>query len=96
MEAMTAEQRRAERREVAQFLKTAVELKLMPRDYPIVRLLVREKSGAWWVDESYMLRSRADEQRRQWNRLGYGCLILKHCRNVGLKIVQRGAMRWGG
>jgi hypothetical protein len=30
----------------------------------IVRLLVREKSGAWYVDQGYMLRDRADEQRR--------------------------------
>ena len=60
----------------------------------IVRLLVREKSGAWYVDQGYMLRDRADEQRREWNRLGFGCLMLKHGMTT-VKIVPRPLARIG-
>lgn len=45
---------------------------------PIVRLLVREKSGLWYVDQGFMLRTEADARKQGWNRMGYGCLILKH------------------
>jgi hypothetical protein len=43
----------------------------------IVRLLVREHSGLWYVDQGLMLRSRANEQKKAWNQYGFGCLILK-------------------
>jgi hypothetical protein len=54
----------------------------------IVRLLVREKSGAWYVDQGFMTRSMADERRRDWNTYGFGCLMLKHSRRT-VRIVNR-------
>jgi hypothetical protein len=55
---------------------------------PIVRLLVREKGGLWYVDQGYMFKSRAIEERADWRRLGFGCLILKHSLPT-VKIVTR-------
>lgn len=57
--------------------------------FSLVRLLVREKSGLWWVDQGYMTRKQADERKSEWNKGGWGCLILKHPFYVGLKIVDR-------
>lgn len=55
----------------------------------VVRLLVQEKSGAWWVDQGFMKRSRADQRRAEWKQSGFRTLILKHSMNPGLKIVHR-------
>lgn len=59
-----------------------------------VRLLVRERSGRWRVDQGFMTKAVADQRKREWNRFGYGCLILKHGLNPGLKIVARPATRF--
>lgn len=56
-----------------------------------VRFLVR--IDRVWVDEGHMTRREADEKKREWNRVGYGCLILKHPYHVGLKIVGKEAYK---
>jgi hypothetical protein len=71
-----------------EYMKQEANLIQVMNMTPIVRLLVREKGGLWYVDEGYMLKSRAIEQRAQWRSLGYGCLILKHTLPT-VKIVTR-------
>jgi hypothetical protein len=68
---------------------------------PIVRLLVREMSGLWWVDQGLMLRSTAEEHRTGWNRMGFMTLMLKcgvwdRSRCCRLPIVPRPNVRWTG
>ena len=48
-----------------------------PETKGIVRLLVEEKSGAWWVDQGLMFRPVADEHRRGWNKIGFRTLMIK-------------------
>ena len=48
-----------------------------PDKHGIVRLLVEEKSGLWWVDQGLMFRSTADEHRSGWNKIGFRTLMLK-------------------
>lgn len=43
-----------------------------------VRLLVRAQSGVHYVDQGFMFREMAEEKKREWNALGFGCLVLKH------------------
>jgi hypothetical protein len=51
-------------------------------DLGIVRLLVREKSGAWFVDQGFMTRNLANKRKEDWNLAGWGCLMLKHSMNT--------------
>ena len=64
----------------------------------IVRLLVREKSGSWYVDQGYMPREMADIKKKEWNKAGYGILMLKHTlktvRIVTTGVNQNLAVRW--
>lgn len=58
----------------------------------IVRLLVRERSGAHYVDQGYMPRGLADSRRKEWNSSGYGTLMLKHTLTT-VKIVRPAVLR---
>lgn len=63
----------------------------------LVRLLVREMSGAWYVDQGFMPLRTAKVLKSDWNRAGYGCLILKHWLNTAnLPIVPRPNVTWKG
>lgn len=56
----------------------------------IVRLLVRETSGAHYVDQGLMFRHKADEHRLAWNEIGYCTVIVKdQSVKLDLKIVPR-------
>lgn len=62
-----------------------------PPTWPIlVRLLVREMSGLWYVDQGFMTEKMARQHRAGWNKIGFRCLILKHSfRRANLPIVDR-------